>query len=94
MISPLSGGEGRRPCRAWNDIRGRSGAGDERAGSHAAGDGAEDYLVLGGGDPGEQYERVGVDGVLDRRRCRPSEKRIERQGFFCALYSDRGSRRA
>ena len=24
----------------------------------------------------EQYERAGVDGVLDRRRCRPSEKRV------------------
>ena len=24
----------------------------------------------------EQYERAGVDGILDRRRCRPSEKRV------------------
>jgi len=24
----------------------------------------------------EQYERAGVDGVLDRRRCKPSEKRV------------------
>lgn len=24
----------------------------------------------------EQYERAGVDGVLDRRRCQPSEKRV------------------
>jgi len=24
----------------------------------------------------EQYERAGFDGLLDRRRCRPSEKRV------------------
>jgi transposase len=39
----------------------------------------------------EQYERAGVDGVLDRRRCRPSEKRVplETVERVLALYQER-----
>src|SRR3974390_3605829 len=66
---------------------GRGGAGDESAGSHVAGDGAQDHLVSSGAEIlgitdrhlrrwRERYEQFGFDGVLDRRRCRPSEKRV------------------
>jgi hypothetical protein len=39
----------------------------------------------------EQYERAGVDGVLDRRRCRPSEKRVplETVERVLALYREK-----
>jgi transposase len=39
----------------------------------------------------EQYERAGVDGILDRRRCRPSEKRVplETVERVLALYRDK-----
>lgn len=39
----------------------------------------------------EQYERAGVDGVVDRRRCRPSEKRVplETVERVLALYREK-----
>jgi transposase len=65
---------------------GRDGAGDEGAGSAVAGDGEENHVVSGGRDPGhqrsaharwrERYEEFGYDGLFDRRRGRPSPKRV------------------
>lgn len=39
----------------------------------------------------EQYERAGVDGILDRRRCKPSEKRVplETVERVLALYREK-----
>ena len=62
-------------------------AGGEDRGSHVAGDGAQDHVVSSGAEIlgitdrhlrrwRERYEQFGFDGVLDRRRCRPSEKRV------------------
>src|SRR3974390_529502 len=64
---------------------GRGGAGDESAGSHVAGDGAQDHVVSSGAEIlgitdrhlrrwRERYEQFGFDGGLDRRGCRPSGK--------------------
>ena len=50
-----------------------------------AGGGQKDQLVAGSGDPWHQrpaevlaraHEQCGFDGLLDRRCCRPSEKRV------------------
>ena len=39
----------------------------------------------------ERYEQYGFDGLLDRRRCRPSEKRVAQAvvGRVLELYRDR-----
>ncbi len=66
---------------------GRSGAGDEGAGSDIAGDGEEAYVVaqaaeiIGISDRQmqrwrERYELHGYDGLMDRRPGRPSGKRV------------------
>ena len=66
---------------------GRDGAGDESTGSDIAGDGEEDYLVSGGGDyrasatgtcgAGESVTRkAAFGGLFDRRRGKPSPKRV------------------
>ena len=65
---------------------GRDGAGDESTGSDFASHGEEDHLVAGGGDNRHQrsadaalagaLRRVGYDGLLDRRRGKPSPNRV------------------
>jgi hypothetical protein len=65
---------------------GRDGAGDEGTGSDVAGDGEEDHVVAGGGDYRHQrpahaalagaLEEFGYDGLFDRRRGKPSPKRV------------------
>ena len=46
-------------------LEGRDGAGDERTGSDVAGDGEEDHVVSGGGDPGDQRPaHAAVAGAL------------------------------
>src|SRR5262249_20310979 len=67
-------------------LEGRHGAGDEDSGSAVAGDGAEGDLVSSGRDSGfsdrhlgrirERYEEFGYDGLFDRRRGKPSPKRV------------------
>src|SRR4026209_2181878 len=66
---------------------GRDGAGDESTGRDVAGDGEEDHVVAGGGDSGhqrpayaalagERYEAEGYKGLFDRRRGKPSTRRV------------------
>src|ERR1700676_5070021 len=72
--------------RAWRAIRGPQGAGDEDTGIDIASDVEVDQLVAGGGDHRHQrpsdatvagrYEEHEYDGLIDRRRGRPSEKRV------------------
>jgi hypothetical protein len=67
-------------------LGGRSGAGDEDTGSDFAGDAEEDHVVAGGRDSGhqrpayaalaERYEAEGYHGLFDRRRGRPSSRRV------------------
>ena len=68
-------------------LEGRDGAGNESTGSDVAGDGEEDHLVAGGRDPRHQrpadaalagalLEEFGYDGLFDRRRGKPSPKRV------------------
>src|ERR1019366_4741754 len=58
-------------------LEGRSGAGDEGTGSDFAGPGEEDHVVAGSRDHRhERYEEFGYDGLFDRRRGRPSPKRV------------------
>src|SRR5262245_22619424 len=67
-------------------LEGRHGAGDEDSGSAVACDGAEGDLVSSGRDSGfsdrhlgrirERYEEFGYDGLFDRRRGKPSPKRV------------------
>src|SRR3984957_19751985 len=68
-------------------LEGRDGAGEEITGSDVAGYGEEDYVVSGGGDHwhqrpahaavgGERYEEGGFRGLFDRRRGKPSPKRV------------------
>src|SRR6202050_2653728 len=64
----------------------RHGAGDESTGSNVAGDGQEDQLVASSRDLGisdrhmrrwrERYEEFGFRGLFDRRRGKPSPKRV------------------
>src|SRR5215472_12493439 len=66
--------------------RNRLGAGHESAGSNSAGDGEAGYLVASGrdlGNHGPEYATlekalrvIGYDGLLDRRRGKPSPKRV------------------
>ena len=87
MRCPLSGQRSCIDAREHGGLsEGRSGAGDEGAVSDLASDGEEDQLVAGGRDPRHQraadaalagaYEAHDYDGLIDRRRGRPSEKRI------------------
>ena len=65
---------------------GRDGAGDESTGRNVAGNGEEDHVVAGGGDSGhqrpahatvaERYEEEGYNGLRDRRRGKPSRRRV------------------
>ena len=65
---------------------GRDGAGDESTRCDVAGDGEKDHLVAGGGDSGisdrhmrrwrERYVEQGYNGLLDRRRGKPSRRRV------------------
>src|ERR1700761_6579516 len=65
---------------------GRDGADDESTGRDVAGDGEEDHVVAGGGDPGHQRSayaalaraicRRGLQRLLDRRRGKPSRRRV------------------
>src|ERR1039457_3691362 len=65
---------------------GRSGAGDEGTGSDFAGHGEEDHVVASGRDYWDQrpadaalaraLRRVRVPGLVDRRRGKPSPKRV------------------
>jgi hypothetical protein len=67
-------------------LGGRSGAGDEDTGSDFAGNAEEDHVVAGGRDSGhqrpayaalaERYEAEGYHGLFDRRRGRPSSRRV------------------
>jgi hypothetical protein len=63
----------------------RHGAGDESSGSIVAGDGEENHMVsseiLGFTDRHvrrirERYQEFGYDGLFDRRRGKPSPKRV------------------
>src|SRR6185312_16323320 len=67
-------------------LEGRHGADDEDTGSAIAGDGAEDHVVSSGRDSRfsdrhlrrirERYQEFGYDGLFDRRRDQPSQKRV------------------
>ena len=69
---------------------GRRGAGDEDSGSDSEGHGEEDHLVAGSGDHRGHatgqcgggrsgYEEHGYDGLFDRRKGKPSPKRVPRE---------------
>ena len=82
-------------------LEGRGGAGDEGTGSYTAGDSEEDHWwqaaeIIGISDRQmrrwrERYEEFGFDGLLERRRCRPSEKRVPlaTAARVLGLYRDR-----
>src|SRR6202049_3121659 len=67
-------------------LEGRDGAGDESTGSDVAGHGEEDHVVSGSGDHGHQrpahaavagaLRGGGFRGLFDRRRGKPSPKRV------------------
>src|SRR6202035_920248 len=54
---------------------GRDGAGDESTGCDVAGDG-EEHHVVAGGRWRERYVEEGYNGLLDRRRGKPSRRRV------------------
>src|ERR1017187_7852352 len=78
-------------------LEGRDGAGDESTGSHLASHGEEDHVVASSGDHRhmrrwrEGYQEFGYDGLFDRRRGKPSPKRVPLAVVeqVLALYRDR-----
>ena len=79
----------------------RSGAGNESTGSDVAGDRAKAHLVASRRDSrhyrsafaalARTLRTIWFDSLLDRRRCRPSEKRVplEKVEQVLGLYRDR-----